>query len=199
MAKTAAAAPAARAIHGASAGLVNGGGLSAASREPTAMIVPVTMAMARATSARRPNANQSPKPITATQAVTMDQRTSDAHAPANPEPVLNLVQGNSVASTATPSDAPTIRSIGERKRRHGRGAGVAGMSSPSTSERHSGPSTRPRTGTAHSTQSGRPHTSHVPTVSRDGCVAHRSVPFVVRSSVGIVEAYAPVLGTRTAW
>jgi hypothetical protein len=25
------------------------------------------------------------------------------------------------------------------------------------------------------------------------------VPFVVRSSVGIVEAYAPVLGTRTAW
>ena len=191
--------PAASAIQGASAGLVNGGGLSAASSEPMATTVPATMATIRATRDRRPNANQSPSPITAAQAVSMDQRTSDAHAPAKPEPVLNLVHGNNVASTATMSDAPIIRSMGERNRRHGRGAGVAGMSSPSTSERHSGPNTRPRTGTAHSTQSGRPHTSHVPTVSRDGCVAQRSVPFVVRSSVGIVEAYAPVLVARTAW
>ena len=137
--------------------------------------------------------------MTAVEAVSIDHRTSNAHAPANPEPVLNLVHGNSVASAATASDAPTIRSIGEGDRRHGRGVGVAGMSSPRTSDRHSGPNTRPRTGTAHSMQSGRPHTSHVPTVSRDGCVAQRSVPFVVRSSVGIVEAYAPVLGTRTAW
>ena len=195
----AATAPAASEIHGASAGLVNGGGLSAASREPTATIVPVTIATVRVTRGRRPNTSQRTSPVTATQAVSIDHRTSNAHAPANPEPVLNLVHGNSVASTATASDAPTMRSTGERDRRQGRGTGAAGMSSPRTSDRHSGPNTRPRTGTAHSTQSGRPHTSHVPTVSRDGCVAHRSVPFVVRSSVGIVEAYAPVLGTRTAW
>src|ERR1700752_3448353 len=104
----AASAPAASVIQGARAGLVNGGGLRAASREPTATIVPVTIANARATPDRRPNASQSPRPITAAHAVSMDQRTSDAHAPANPEPVLNLVHGNSVASAATPSDAPTM-------------------------------------------------------------------------------------------
>jgi phosphoribosylglycinamide formyltransferase 1 len=184
----AAPAPAARAIQGASVGFVNGGGFKAARSEPAATNVPATIAAARATDGRRPNANQTPRPITAAQAASIDQRSSNAHAPANPEPVLKRVQGNSVVSAAAASNAPVIRSAGDLSRRHGRGGFDTGMSLPKTSERHSPPNTRPLTGTAHSTQSGRPQTSHVPTVSREGCVAHRSAPFIVRSSVGIVRS-----------
>jgi hypothetical protein len=104
--------------------------------------------------------------------------------------VLNRVHGSKVATAATARRAPVTRSAGDRRRLQGRGGVDAGMSFPSTSDRHSGPSTRPLTGTAHSMQSGRPQTSHVPTVSREGWVAQRSEPFVVRSSVGIAEAYA---------
>ena len=176
---------------------MNGGGFKAASDEPTTTAVPAMAAAVRASAACRRNANQAPRPITAAQAASIDQRTPNVHAPANPEPVLNRVQGRNVVSAAAASNAPVTRSAGDRSRRHGRGGADAGMSLPRTSERHSAPSTRPLTGTAHSMQSGRPQTSHIPTVAREGWVAQRSAPFVVRSSVGIAEAYAALLGPRT--
>ncbi len=186
----AAPAPANSATHGATAGFVNGGGFRTENSEPTTTTAPATIATVRATDGRRPNATHRARPITAADAASIDQRTSIAHAPANPDPVLNRVHGSKVATAATARRAPVTRSAGDRRRLQGRGGVDAGMSFPSTSDRHSGPSTRPLTGTAHSMQSGRPQTSHVPTVSREGWVAQRSEPLVVRSSVGIAEAYA---------
>ncbi len=81
------------------------------------------IAAVRAARGRRPNTSQRTSPVTAAQAVSIDHRTSSAHAPANPEPVLNLVHGNSVASTATPSDAPIIRSMGAARPPPGAGRG----------------------------------------------------------------------------
>ena len=138
---------------------------------------------------------RAPRPITAEQAASIDHRTSNAHAPAKPEPVLNRVHGQQRRERGD-GERRADDAVDGRPQSAATGAVRAppGCRRRGTSDRHSGPSTRPRTGTAHSTQSGRPHTSHLPTVSRDGCVAHRSAPLVVRSSVGIVEAYAPVIG-----
>ena len=180
------------AIHGASAGFVNGGGLAIASADPVRINAPPTIAAARATTGRRTAKTQSPSDATAAPAANIDQRRSTAHPPANPEPVLNRVHGSSVLSTVTANSTPTARSAIERAGRRRQGpAGAAGVSSPRTSGRHSAPSKRPRTGIAHSMQSGRPHTSHVPTVVRAGWFAHRSPPLTARSSTGMGEAYAP--------
>ncbi len=194
----AAPAPANSAIHGAMAGFVNGGGFRTANSDPTTTTAPATIATVRATDGRRANATHRARPITAAEAASIDQRTSIAQAPANPDPVLKRVHGSRVASAATASDAPVTRSAGDRNRLQVRGGVDAGMSFPRTSDRHSGPSTRPLTGTAHSTQSGRPQTAHVSTVSRDGWFAQRSEPLVVRSSVGIAEAYAASPGASDA-
>ena len=161
---------------------------------------PATIAAVRATAGRRPNANQTAE---------ADHRTDGReHRPAHVERPRSREPG--AGAEARPREQRgergyAERHAGDRGRRAieavamGAAGSRRGMSSPRTSDRHSAPSTRPLTGTAHSTQSGRPQTSHVPTVSREGWVAQRSVPFVVRSSVGIAEAYAAVHGSSDAW
>jgi len=192
--------PAASASHGASAGFVNGGGFKIASRDVAAMNAPPAIATIRVARGRRPSRNQSVRETTETTATSIDHRASSAHAPANPEPELNRVQGSNVVPAATASSAPATRSAGDRTARRRQGFGVAAaVCTPRISGMHSAPSTLPRTGTAHSTQSGRPQTSQAATIVRDGWFAHRSPLLSVRSSGGMAAAYVAGLAHPNAW
>jgi hypothetical protein len=165
---------------------LKGGGWTMAITAPTAPASPSTT-WARDESRRtRLPSDHANTTATAAVAASIDQRRSSAQAPANPEPVANLVHGNNVAAAAAPNAAPASNSTVGRRGFFGAGSG--GASSPSALRRHSGPSTRPRTGTAQRTQRRRSHSAQWATATRLGCTSHRSATFVPRSSEGMARA-----------
>src|SRR5436309_13270211 len=93
--------------------------------------------------------------------------------PKIPEGSPNLVHGRIDPATA-PKSASPVTSNGRFRGRGGTGVGAVAPSGPRTSARHSGPITRPRTGTAHRRQSGRPQESHRATDGLEGWDAQRA-------------------------
>jgi hypothetical protein len=186
-----AARPAPRATHGPSHGEVNGRGRTNASTQAAAIARPASVAStSRRGGARRVKdpTSEITSPRLAATAATIDHAGVSLHAPNASEPAPKRLHGNAVEMTA----AAKATVVATRARFAGSRSGTSGSegSGPIAASRHSGPSTRPRTGPAHPRHNGRPHRSQVATDARDGCDRQRSVPRAARSSVTTVEAYS---------
>jgi hypothetical protein len=191
MAAIVAAKPATRATHGPSHGEVNGRGRTNASTQAATIARPASVAStSRRVAARRVKdpTSEITSPRLAATAATIDHAGVSLHAPNASEPAPKRLHGSAVEMTAAAKAAVDVT----RARCAGSRSGTSGSdgSGPIAASRHSGPSTRPRTGTAHPRHNGRPHRSQVATDARDGCDRQCSVPRAARSSVTIVEAYS---------
>ena len=146
------AAPLTAATHGPHEATWNVGGKAIASTEATATPVPPTIARAAPERDRErwSHHNAGKRPAAAT-AATIDHRKLGTHAPNGRSPAPVLVHGPAVASSARA--VPATATHEPAKARSGSG-GVVIAGSPNSAARHSGPRTRPRTGTAQVKQTG---------------------------------------------
>ena len=179
------------ATHGPSHACVNGGGRSACRMAPaptSAAIKPrkTRNGLPSAPTTQRP-ASQQAIPTAAAAAAISDHRSGEyPHPPNLPDPTPNVVQGSAPPTRAVRNPRPIRYMPGAVLRPGSRSC--AGARAPRTSDKHSPPRTRPRTGTAQERQSPRPHTSQSATASRCGCAWHRNCG--IDHSDTASEAYA---------
>lgn len=190
--------PAEAATHGPIQLRVNGGGRRTARRPPAANRPPRSPSATRihvlGAGRQTRRASHRAAPAAAATPARIDHRTVRPHAPNGSAPIPNRLQGSTVAARPRANANPvTTPNADEGRRTRMASSGTA--SGPSAAERHSAPKTRPRTGVAHVRQRGRPQESHRATETLPGCRSHRSRFFVLRSSVGTLEAYRRVAGS----
>lgn len=157
MAPTTAIVPPIAATHGPHEASWNVGGNAIASAEAETTVVPPRIT--RIPPDRDPwtrNHHEAGIRTTAATAAIIDQRRLGTHAPSRRSPAPVRVHGPAVASS--PKTAPATTPHDPATARAGSG-GVVSVGSPN-SARHSGPSTRPRTGTAHERQTGSSQALH---------------------------------------
>lgn len=159
------------ATHGPHEAAWNVGGKAIASAEATAIAVPprITRAAERAPRAR--NHHAAGTSSAAATAATIDHRRLGTHAPNMRSPAPVLVHGPTVARSA--STAPTTADHEPATDRSDSG-GVVIAGSSNSAARHSGPSTRPRTGTAQDMHTGPSQALHRATAALLGWWMHRS-------------------------
>ena len=137
---------------------------------------------------RARNHHATPRRATAATAAIIDHRTLGTHAPSRRSPAPVLVQGPIVATTARTAPAKATLDRGTAVTSSG---GAVSPGSPSSAARHSGPITRPRTGTAQGRQIGSSHELQRATAALPGWWTHRS--WVTVPDVSVL-ALVPSLG-----